>query len=203
MGAQTPIGTPLAMNHARAESGSYGNCPTYSNGTGELPDGDFSQANNPGDGWVTSSKGEVFAPYWKVAKGTIDFVGTTYWDIDNLCSIDLDGGSAGGIATSGFGTKKGASYTVTFWLSGNGCDSPEHQGNTCSPEKTMYLLASKQFQVFTWNTSGYNDAEHGVYAKETWGFRAAGPLTILKFISHDAETSDRGPVVAAIGVARN
>jgi hypothetical protein len=194
---------PVATSGVRAATSSYGYCPALSGGTGILPDGDFSQGTNYGQGWSISHKRNIFAPDWITAKRNINFVGSASWDMDNLCSVDLDGGTDGGIATSGFATKIGASYTVTFLFSGNGCDSPEHRGNTCSPEKTMYLMAAKQFQVFAWNTAGDNDAEHGVYAEETWEFRAAGPLTILKFISHDAKTSDRGPVVAAIGVAQD
>jgi Protein of unknown function (DUF642) len=105
-------------------------CPAYSGGTGILPDGDFSQGPEPpaSDGDSVYFKGQVFAPSWKVTKNSIDFVGSTYWDIGGVCSVDLDGqedsNPVGGIKSAAFPTLKKKSYTVTFLLSGNGHCAP-------------------------------------------------------------------------------
>jgi hypothetical protein len=175
-------------------------CPTYYGGSGILADGDFSQAVNPGGNFIDYSKGSVLAPDWEVVKGEIDFNGTGFWDMDGLCSVDMDGYFPGGMRTSAFRTKRGTTYTVTFLLSGNGCEgSSEH----CRPQKRMKLEAGNQFALFTWNTSNYNDVEHGVFAHESWKFIAAESLTVLSFISLDAKISGRGCVVAAVGVTKH
>src|ERR1700761_4252219 len=99
---------------------SSGYCPALPGGTGILPDGDFSQALDPGDMFNEPHKGTIFAPDWAVMKRTIDFNGSTFWNIGGYCSVDLDGNNAGGILTGAFSTQKGTSYTVSFLLSGNG-----------------------------------------------------------------------------------
>ncbi len=200
--SQPPIGAPGAMLQAQQTHRlSSGNCPAYSGGTGILPDGDFSQESNPGNGFVEPSKGMAFAPDWEVAKRNIDFVGTGFWDMDGLCSVDLDGRVAGGIETSGFLTHKGTIYTVRFLLSGNGCE--DSSGDHCSAKKSMKLEAATQFQTYTWNTANDNDAEHDIYARESWAFVAESQVTVLSFISEDVKSSGRGCVVAAIAVAKH
>ncbi len=175
-------------------SGSYGYCPALPGGTGILPDGDFSQALNPGDHNITPNKGVVFAPGWKVSKGNIDFNGTTYWDMDGLCSVDLDGDlTVGGIKSSAFKARKGT-YTLTFVMSGNG-----HCG---TPLKTMKIAIDKQFTTFTWNTSSGYDVQDGDYATETWQFQAK-PLSVLAFTSEDPKGTGCGVVIAGIAITKN
>lgn len=171
-------------------------CPAAQGSSGILTDGDFSQAADPGNQNLVVSKGQVFAPSWQVTQHTLDFLGSTYWNMDGLCSVDLDGYLAvGGIGHSGFATTTGAAYTVAFLLSGN----PD-----CSPTvKTMKVVAAGQFTTFTWDVSNGNDVRHGKFATETWGFTAAGPITVLKFASLDPRRSGCGAVVAAISVTKN
>jgi uncharacterized protein DUF642 len=196
-GATVPQGV-TAQSRAHEASGSYGYCPANPSGTGVLPDGDFAQGLNDGDHFTEPHKGVVFAPYWKVSKRNIDFNGTTFWEMDGYCSVDLDGNVAGGIVTSAFPTKRFASYTVTFLLSGNG-----GQGKGNPPVvKKMVLQAASQFEEFTWDTSNDNDVEHGKWAAQSWTFKAEHPLTTLRFTSEDPHQSSRGAVVAAIAVTK-
>ena len=104
-------------------------CAASSGGSGILPDGDFSRATDPrlGGGDQIVFQGQEFAPSWKVSKGNIDFLATTYseWHPNGLCSVDLDGyRTAGGIEHRAFATSSGASYTVSFTMSGNGDGPP-------------------------------------------------------------------------------
>jgi Protein of unknown function (DUF642) len=176
-------------------------CPTSPNGSGLLEDGDFSQARYPGPNWIVFGKGQKFAPRWKVAKETVDFVGGYFLTPNGVCSVDLDGdatnpmGSIGSIAHSPFATVSGLAYTATFLFSGNGFNAPT--------VKTMVVSAAGQSQQFTWDTSSGNDAEHGVFQIESWSFTAVGPTTKLKFTSLDPKKSCCGPVVAAISVTQN
>ncbi|HEX3459201.1 MAG TPA: DUF642 domain-containing protein [Candidatus Baltobacteraceae bacterium] len=180
---------------SRAPAPPPANCPVDRGGTGILPDGDFSQTSDPGYGFYESYNGQSFAPAWTVARRTIDFLGSKYWNVGHFCSIDLDGSHAGGMYSTSFSTKRGKSYRVEFILSGNGTF------DRYDPEaKTMSLQAENQIHIFTWNVSGSNDAQHGRYAYQTWTFQADRTITTLTFLSRDHKASSAGPVVADISV---
>jgi hypothetical protein len=161
-----------------------------------LPDGDFSQAPDPGNDKGVRA-GTVFAPSWIVTKRTIDFEGTNpYWVAPNgVCTIDLDGSpGAGGIKHSSFATRRGATYTVTFLLSGNGAGPPV--------VKNMTVKAGEdQFTQFSWDTTNGNDAQNGDFTTETWQFKAVHRSMTLTFQSQDPVKGSFGPIVAAISVA--
>jgi hypothetical protein len=109
-------------------------CPALPGGTGILSDGDFAQATDLGSRWNHVFKGTEFSPHWKVSKRNINFYGSTAWNVDGLCSVDLDGTPGpGGITHSQFQTEKREGYTVAFLFSGNGA---------C--ESTMKSLLSRQ-----------------------------------------------------------
>jgi hypothetical protein len=192
-GAAVPLGA-MAQSRAHQSSSSYGYCPAVQGGTGILPDGDFSQAMNPGDHNITPEKGTVFAPDWVVSKGNIDFSGSTYWDMDGLCSVDLDGyETVGGIKSSAFRAKKGGQYTLSFVMSGNG---------HCLPTiKTMKISIDKQFTTFNWNTASGNDVQDGDYAAESWNFTAKAS-SILTFVSQDPPGSGCGMVIAGMAITK-
>jgi hypothetical protein len=188
----------VAMSHVRTTSGSE-DCPALPGGTGILPDGDFSQATYPEQKGPTFKKGYVFAPYWEVSKGNIDFNGSLGWGgagLDNLCSVDLDGYyKVGGIKTSAFQTDQGASYTLSFMFSGNGGGPPT--------VKTMKVEIDHQFTTFTWNISGGKDVQNNDYATETWKFTGGNEPAILTLISEDPKKSTYGPVVAGMAITKD
>ena len=154
-GSGGPVPGSPAQSYARVSPAT--NCPKLSGGTGLLTDGDFSQAAQP-PSTLGFNKGQSFAPAWHVSKNSIDFVSSTYWNMDGLCSVDMDGGNSGAIAHKSFATSSGAKYTVTFFLSGNSDGPPT--------VKTLKLSAAGQSSTFTWDTSGGNDPRHGKFAEE-------------------------------------
>ena len=175
-------------------------CAASSGGSGILPDGDFSRATDPrlGGGDQIVFQGQEFAPSWKVSKGNIDFLATTYseWHPNGLCSVDLDGyRTAGGIEHRAFATSSGASYTVSFTMSGNGDGPPG--------VKTLKVSAAGQSTTLTWDTADGNDAQGGHYAEQSWVFMANASHTVLKLTSLDPKASCCGAVVAAISVTEN
>jgi len=93
-----------------------------------------------------------------------------------LCSVDLDG-------------------SVSFLFS---C-----YGVSATTVKDMEVTAAGQTGSFTWDASGGNDAEHGIFTATTWSFTADSAATQLQFTSEDASGSYCGPVVAAISVTKN
>ena len=203
-GTSTPVGAPGAMSRSVAKSivrtgSGSGDCPAVAGGTDILPDGDFSQAVDPETKGPTYGKGLVFAPGWEVSQGNIGFNGSIAWSgegLDNLCSVDLDGYyKVGGIKTSAFKTKRGASYTLSFLLSGNGGGPPT--------VKTMKIQIDHQFTTFTWNISGGNDVQDNDYTLETWKFTGGKEPAILTLVSEDPKKSTYGPVVAGLAITRN
>ncbi|MFY9738703.1 MAG: DUF642 domain-containing protein [Candidatus Cybelea sp.] len=199
-GAQLPVGAPgathaVAADQVRAASSSgctFNCCPPLAGGTGILPDGDFSQATNPGDQYPLYHRGQVFAPNWEVSKKNINLNGSTWANVDGLCNVDLDGTVPGVIKSSAISTKPGASYTLSFILSGNGYGPPTI--------KTMKVTIEKQFKEFTWNTYGGNDAENGDWKIVTWKFSVTRRLSVLNFASEDPKGSGFGAVIAGIAL---
>lgn len=170
-------------------------CPKYRKGTGILADGDFHESADAGGGYFTFAKGQLVAPNWRVTTNTIDMIGTTFWNFDHLCSVDLDGTSAvGGIQHHGFSTKKGAAYKLTFLMSGN-----DYCGQSI---KKMKVFAGNQNAVFTWNVAHGHSAEKGKFASRYMKFKAVGSATTLTFKSLDEAGSGCGPVIGAVAVTK-
>lgn len=188
-----PGTTPDAIHRATGSGCGSQCCPGLPGGSGILQDGDFSQGTDLGDKWDHVFKGDVFAPDWIVSKRNINFYGSTAWNVDGLCSVDLDGTPGpGGIAHDLFETKQGQQYSVTFFFSGNGA---------CGPTvKKMHVKAAKQSEDLTWDTSGGRTAQNGFWSEEAFQFTASNATTKLRFNSQDRPRSDCGPVVAGISV---
>ena len=188
--------TVLPQTH-RTIANTSSTCPAYFAEHGLVIDGDFRQATDPGDTLVPETHGAAFAPDWVVQRGAIDFAGSKYWNIGGLCSVNLDGHPAGTIATKPFPTTNGAQYTVTFLISGYGC---EGGGFRCSDIKYMAVRVGKQHQVFVWEATGTYDVQHGHYLEATWYFTAEKPQSVVELRSLDKNSSRRGCVVAALSV---
>jgi hypothetical protein len=183
--------TPLV--HPNAHRGSGTLCPANPAGTGVLPDGDFSKTNE-----VPSkefSLQQSFAPDWKVSQGSIDFHGTTGWGsngFSSYCSVDLDGGTPGGITTAPFPTQKGTLYYVTFLLSGNGAKPPGI--------KLFRIAAGSQSELVGWNIAQHHDVQDDRYETVTWPFIATGSRSTVSFMSFDSSKSSAGAVIANVSV---
>jgi choice-of-anchor C domain-containing protein len=190
----SPYGARPSAVAMRPFSGSP-HCPKYRKGTGILADGDFHDSADAGGGYFTFNKGQKLAPDWTVTLLDINLVGTTFWNFDHLCSVDLDGESAvGGIAHRPFPTQKGAAYKLTFLLSGN---------DYCGPNiKKMNVSVGNQSAVFKWNDSNGHSVENGKFAQRYLNFTAVSSTSTLKFTSLDTAGSGCGPVIGAIAVTK-
>jgi Protein of unknown function (DUF642) len=193
--ATSPSGVLPSMLNVAAHPNSA-SCPRYRKGSGILADGDFHRAPDPGGGYFTFNKGQKLAPDWKVTQLDVNLSGTTFWNFDHLCSVDLDGESAvGGIEHRPFPTQNGAAYTLTFLLSGN---------DYCGPTiKKMKVSVGNKSVVFKWNDSNGHSVENGKFAGRRLNFNAVSASTTLKFTSLDTAGSGCGPVIGAIAVAKD
>ena len=186
-----------AQSMHRSTSGICGSLPS---GSGILPDGDFSQAANPGNDTAVGP-GTEFAPGGTSAgPHTIDFYGTgsgvPWAEPVGLCSVDLDGTPGpGSIQHTPFPTQPGSKYVLSFLFSGNGA---------CRPTiKKMEVRVGRVSKRFTWNVSNGNSAQNGVWTPETIDFMAVHSTTKLEFVSRDHRDGNCGPAVAGISVTQN
>jgi hypothetical protein len=175
---------------------SSAHCPAYRKGSGILIDGDFHLAPDPGANYQTFNQGQHLARSWTVTTLNVNFAGSTFWDFDHLCSVDLDGQTAvGGIEHVKFPTKNGTRYTLTFLMSGN----PD-----CPPTtKALKVSVPGASARYHWNASNGHDVRHGIVALKEVKFTAASSRSKVIFTSLDPTGSGCGPVIGAVGVKKS
>lgn len=85
-----------------------------------IPNGSFEDGvANIGD-FITVGVGDNKINYWQVTSNNVDYIGTCWTAADGSRSIDMIGTpGAGTLASPQFNTILGASYKVTFDMSGN------------------------------------------------------------------------------------
>lgn len=152
--------------------------------------GSFENGTDPG-GFMTVLASQTNIDNWTVNSGSVDYIGT-YWDAsDGTRSIDLSGNEPGSISQE-LTTVSGATYKVSFDLSGN----PDGGEN----EKNVEVSANDgTIQNYAFDKSVITDkATDMKWAPQEYQFVAAGPSTILKFRS--LETDAYGPAVDKIVV---
>jgi len=186
---------PVARPRPLAGQTKLPKCQASPSGSGLLYDGDFQLMPDIGSHYSEYFRGEPFAPGWHVAKGSVDFNGSTGWGPaapNNACTIDLDGINPGGLRSRAFPTTPDSAYTVTFSMSGNGDCAPQN--------KVVEVEAAGQSAQFTWDIANGNTAQNGDWGTQTWGFTATSTSTNLALISRDPRNAACGVVVGTISV---
>ncbi len=149
--------------------------------------GSFEAGTAPG-GFLTVAAAGTDITDWAVDSGSVDYIGT-YWQSSNgERNVDLNGLSAGSISHT-FGTVAGATYDVTFDLSGN----PDSIGDVDNPYYSPSLksvLVSATGAVsspFTFDTVAMGNS-HGnmMWTPKSYSFVATGTSTTLTFASQIA-----------------
>jgi choice-of-anchor C domain-containing protein len=157
----------------------------FTNGSFELG------AVNPGGGWITLGSGSSAITGWEIFDGTIDLIGTYWQAADGSRSVDLNGndGSAGIRQT--FDTIGGATYQVSFALSGNPDGAPL--------SKSVEVTSGGISQLFTFTIPpGASHTDMG-WAYQSLLFTAAGGSTTLSFRS-DTAGAYFGPAIDDVRV---
>jgi len=149
--------------------------------------------------YTTISNGSTFAGDWTVGTGNVDWIGN-YWQSPTGVagplngSVDLDGTSPGAISQT-ITTVPGATYDLTFFLSGN----PD--GGDATKTLLVNIGGINQFQFFSYNTALEGNSHGSMeYIPESFVFTAGQTSTTISFVSDDTAPSDWGPVVGGIGV---
>ncbi len=146
--------------------------------------------NNTGDGWDTLSVPDsTTIDSWTVSMGSVDWI-DSYWSAENgHMSIDLNGNNPGAVSQT-LNTVPGATYNVTFYLSGN---FDELGGPEASRTVTVQdSSGGSQQYTFDW-FSAWGHSNMG-WTPETYKFTASSNTTTLTFAG-DSATSSWGPVI--------
>jgi hypothetical protein len=199
--AATTPSSEADVERARAHAAAPALCKAYpSVADNLLSDGDFSQATEPAGASTTFDGGVAFAPGWTVLGSSIELYSSPHFKApEGTCSIDLDGSPGpGGIAHSNFDTTPGATYVVSFFVSGNGECNNGYGNNTVIKTYTVSVLGKTE--KFSYDTSKQN-ATAGDFEYESMTFKATRSQSTLQIMSTDPKGSDCGAVVAAIALS--
>jgi choice-of-anchor C domain-containing protein len=129
-------------------------------------------------------------PGWTVSNGSIDYVGSDYWQpADGSRSLDMDGHNPGTIMQNVSGLTVGQLYKLSFYMAGN---------NNFSPV-TFHLQASvgSNSQTFTFDATGYSYTNMG-WTLKTLDFTATATAMPLTFTSLDPGFS--GPTLDEVSI---
>lgn len=141
-----------------------------------IVNGSFETGTNPGAFVQLSAVDSTTIQGWTVSAGTVDYIGTYWQAADGARSIDLSGTTAGAIRQS-FATTVGATYKVTFSMSGN----PAGGAGT----KTMTVDAGGTPTGFSYEVGAVNPPTLAdmKWVTKTFSFTATAATTTLTFTS--------------------
>jgi len=151
--------------------GSFAHALPFTNGSFESPDIGvaFQQRNatNPALNTIGA---------WKITAGSVDLINTYWQPSEGDQSIDLNGGGQGAISQA-FDTLFGATYNVTFSLSGN----PDNKGGA-SAIKSLSASAGDHVELFNFSDTT-NSRTVMKWIEESFVFTALADTTTLSFQS--------------------
>ncbi|MEU9123074.1 choice-of-anchor C family protein [Streptomyces sp. NPDC048506] len=187
-------GSGTAMAAPTPGSGPAGRPAASPTAVSRFDDGSFETPAVEPHAFRTVSAGQSIGP-WKVTGGTVDLIGTGYWQAaEGDQSVDLNGMEPGAVAQT-FATTPGTSYTVTYSLSGN-----PQLGHVPAVKTGKVLIDGQNVQDFSFDVSGTTEAEMG-YVRRQLTFVARGTSMTLGFASTTAHSAT-GPVVDDVTVER-
>ncbi len=131
---------------------------------------------------------------WKVTAGSIDWIGS-YWnpEVPGTRSLDMNGNTNGTIQQT-FDTTAGASYSVSFYLSGNPDGAPT--------TKILDVTASGNPEsTYSFTIPSGMGEPNLTWAPEAYTFTATGASTTLTFAGDPSNTGPFGPVLDDVVVA--
>ena len=140
--------------------------------------GSFETGTAPG-GFINLPVGSTAITGWTVVgPGDVDYIGTYWTAADGARSVDLSGGSGGGVEQT-FTTVAGTTYDVSFSLSGN--------PDCAQGVKTVNVTATPPGTTasYTHDTTGTGRPAIP-WSSRQFNFTASGTTTTLRFATTDA-----------------
>jgi choice-of-anchor C domain-containing protein len=152
-----------------------------------IPNGSFELGTDPGV-FTTLGTGSTAITGWTVTTGTIDYIGTYWSAADGARSVDLNGGSPGGVGLgTDVTTTPGQQYRLTFSLSGNFDGLPDPKLLDVLIDGTPYAFSFSK--PATWSHSSMGWLEQSVV------FVAADSSTPLEFKTGVLSPCCYGPAI--------
>ena len=161
-------------------SGFFIASPVFAVGT----NGSFEIGTDPG-AYATLNPVDTNITDWTINSGSVDYIGTYWQALNGERSIDLNGLAEGSISQT-FPTVIGATYDVTFDLSGNPDSRSDVYDLLYSPPlKDMSVSATgASSQDFTFDTSVMgNSLSNMLWENHKYSFVATATSTTLTFAS--------------------
>lgn len=142
----------------------------------------FEIGTNPG-AFTTLYPGNTNIDGWTIISGSVDYIGSYWTAADGSRSIDMNGLAAGTISQE-FDTETGATYKVTFYMSGNP-DSSSNPSLTSPSEKVLTVSAAGYTSdPFTFDSAFEANSKSDMKWKQnTYNFVASGEKTTISFAS--------------------
>ena len=155
-----------------------------------ISNGSFESGTSPG-AYLTVPTGGTAIDNWSVDSGNVDYVGSYWAASDGARSIDLNGSTAGTLSQS-FATTPGATYKVTFDLSGNPASGPADKAlsvNATGGTSTAYHYDT--------SVEG-NTLSDMKWQPQSYTFTAPSATTTLSFASQT--TGAYGPALDNVAI---
>jgi len=152
-------------------------------------DGSFESGVNPGV-FRTLGVGSPDIAAWTISSGTIDYIGSYWQASDGVRSVDLNGNNVGVISQTLIGLTVGASYRVTFDLSGNPDGAPA----------TKFVGVSVDAFSTSFSYPGGNTRTAMIWAPQSFLFTATASSAVLSFAGDTSAPGFFGPALDNVSV---
>ncbi len=143
------------------------------------------EAGTASGNFSTLLVGDTSIDSWSVASGSVDYI-NGYWPAsEGIRSIDLNGLEAGSVSQT-LSTVVGATYAVTFDLSGNPDSRSDQNDPYYSPSNKVVSVDATGAQTGTFNfdTAVENNTLSSMgWKSQAYSFVATGTSTVLTFSS--------------------
>ncbi len=150
-----------------------------------ISNGSFETGTNPGSTFITLYSGATDIIGWTVNSDSVDYIGGLWEASDDSRSIDLNGFTPGSISQT-ITTVPGATYKVTFDLSGNPGNLPAPDPYWSPNPKVVRVSDGVNHQDYSYDTSieGNNYPSPMKWKQGlTYSFVATGTSTTITFAS--------------------
>lgn len=154
---------------------------------------------------ITNGSFEGSMSGWNVVQSVDLVCGNAWQNADGACSVDMGGSPAQGEVSQVLATSAGASYTVTFALSGNPSCTPGNVnwvGWVSEPGvKNLRVTASPAVStqmIYSFDVTGKSYADMG-WTSQVFVFTADSAATTLTF--QNTESNWCGPVIDNVSIS--
>jgi choice-of-anchor C domain-containing protein len=136
-------------------------------------------------------KGSTDLTGWTVTRGSIDLMGTFWEHADGKRSLDLHGSPGFGGVKQTIKTAPGATYQLTFKLSGT--------PRAAVLAKTLAVEIDGEQTKFTCDMTGKSGMD---WQEESLTFKATGRETVIELFTLETEDPNCGPAIDDVKVMR-